>query len=175
MLGPVASRRVFVHQTVPVVAAARSRGDAGPADRAIGIRRSGYENDTASYDAALAATGVGAFQKRLFALFGLVWAADAMQVLAIGFTTPSIAAGFGIPVQQALQTEPPSFSACWSAPSVRPPRRPFRAPPVLIAPVLIDAAFGLASAFAPSFGWLLALRFLTGLGVGGTRCRWTTR
>ncbi|WP_210160734.1 hypothetical protein, partial [Methylobacterium sp. GXF4] len=39
MLGPVASRRVFVHQTVPVVAAARSRGDAGSADRAIGIRR----------------------------------------------------------------------------------------------------------------------------------------
>ncbi len=34
--------------------------------------------------------------------------------------------------------------------------------------MLIDAVFGLASAFAPNFGWLVALRFLTGLGVGGT-------
>ncbi|MGU3405002.1 MFS transporter [Methylobacterium brachiatum] len=124
---------------------------------------------TASYDAALAATGVGAFQKRLFALFGLVWAADAMQVLAIGFTAPSIAAGFGIPVQQALQTGTALFlgmlvgAFLFGRLADRFGRRP-----VLIATVLIDAAFGLASAFAPSFGWLLALRFLTGLGVGGT-------
>jgi putative MFS transporter len=124
---------------------------------------------TASYDAALVSAGVGAFQKRLFAVFGLVWAADAMQVLAIGFTAPSIAAGFGIPVQQALQTGTALFlgmlvgAFLFGRLADRFGRRP-----VLIATVLIDAAFGFASAFAPSFGWLVALRFLTGLGVGGT-------
>ena len=39
---------------------------------------------------------------------------------------------------------------------------------VLIVTVLIDAAFGLASAFSTSFATLLALRLLTGIGVGGT-------
>src|SRR5687767_992463 len=33
--------------------------------------------------------------------------------------------------------------------------------------VLIFAVFGLLSALAPSFGWLLALRALTGFGLGG--------
>ncbi|TXN74644.1 MFS transporter [Methylobacterium sp. WL18] len=123
----------------------------------------------ASYDAALNSAGVGAFQKRLFAVFGLVWAADAMQVLAIGFTATSIAVTFAIPVQQALQAGSALFlgmlvgAFLFGRLADRFGRRP-----VLIASVLIDATFGLASAFAPSFGWLIALRFLTGLGVGGT-------
>ena len=37
-------------------------------------------------DEALAEGGAGRFQRRLLGIFGLVWAADAMQVLAIGFT-----------------------------------------------------------------------------------------
>ena len=40
--------------------------------------------------------GVGKFQYRLFAIFGLVWMADAMQVLSIGFSAPSIAKSFGV-------------------------------------------------------------------------------
>ncbi|MDB5747636.1 MAG: transporter, partial [Massilia sp.] len=40
--------------------------------------------------------------------------------------------------------------------------------PVLMAAVVLDACFGVASAFAPDFAWLLVLRFMTGIGVGGT-------
>jgi putative MFS transporter len=40
--------------------------------------------------------------------------------------------------------------------------------PVLMAAVMIDACCGVASAFAQDFTCLLALRFLTGIGVGGT-------
>ena len=39
---------------------------------------------------------------------------------------------------------------------------------MLIVTVLIDAVFGLASAFSTSFEMLLFLRLLTGIGVGGT-------
>lgn len=53
---------------------------------------------------ALEAAGTGSFQRKLFAIFGLVWAADAMQVLAIGFTAPTIAKTFGLTVPEALQT-----------------------------------------------------------------------
>jgi putative MFS transporter len=37
-----------------------------------------------------------------------------------------------------------------------------------ISTIAIDSLFGLLSAFAPSFAWLVLLRTLTGFGVGGT-------
>jgi putative MFS transporter len=115
------------------------------------------------------AAGVGPFQYRLFLIFGLVWMADAMQVLSIGFSAPSIARTFGIPVPQALQTGTLFFIGMLVGAFVfgrladRIGRRP-----VLMGAVIIDACFGVASAFAPDMTWLLALRFLTGIGVGGT-------
>ncbi|MGO4781192.1 MFS transporter, partial [Lysobacter sp. 2RAB21] len=39
---------------------------------------------------------------------------------------------------------------------------------MLLITVACDAVFGLLSVFAPSFAALLALRFLTGIAVGGT-------
>jgi putative MFS transporter len=115
------------------------------------------------------AAGVGKFQYRLFLIFGLVWMADAMQVLSIGFSAPSIAATFGITVPDALQTGTLFFTGMLLGAFVfgrladRIGRRP-----VLMMAVVIDACFGVASAFAPDFTWLLVLRFMTGIGVGGT-------
>lgn len=120
-------------------------------------------------DQALGRIGIGRFQYRLLAIFGLVWAADAMQVLAIGFAAPSLAASFGLSIPQAIQAGTAFFLGmllgAWGFGRLadRIGRRR-----VLIVTVLIDAAFGLASAFAPDFGTLLALRLLTGIGVGGT-------
>lgn len=122
-----------------------------------------------SFDQALETAGAGAFQRRLLGIFGLVWAADAMQVLAVGFTAGSIAATFGLTVPQALQTGTLFFFGMLIGASVfgrladRYGRRR-----VLIWTVAGDAVFGLLSVFAPSFGFLLAARFLTGIAVGGT-------
>ncbi len=113
--------------------------------------------------------GVGKFQYRLFLIFGLVWMADAMQVLSIGFSAPSIARTFDVPLPKALETGTLFFvgmlvgAFAFGRLADRIGRRP-----VLMAAVVIDACFGVASSFAPGFGWLLALRFLTGVGVGGT-------
>lgn len=113
--------------------------------------------------------GVGKFQYRLFVIFGLVWLADAMQVLSIGFSAPSIAKTFGLTVPEALQTGTFFFIGMLIGAFVfgrladRIGRRP-----VLMMAVVIDACCGVASAFAPEFTWLLFLRFLTGIGVGGT-------
>ncbi|AMG34868.1 MULTISPECIES: MFS transporter [Achromobacter] len=113
--------------------------------------------------------GVGKFQYRLFMIFGLVWLADAMQVLSIGFSAPSIARTFGIPVPEALQTGTAFFvgmligAFAFGRLADRIGRRP-----VLMMAVVIDACAGVASAFAPDFAWLLLLRFVTGIGVGGT-------
>lgn len=126
-------------------------------------------SNTATVEQGIRTAGVGRFQYRLFAIFGLVWMADAMQVLSIGFTAPSIAATFGIAVPEALQTGTWFFvgmlvgAFAFGRLADRIGRRP-----VLMMAVLLDACFGVASSFAPEFGWLLVLRFLTGVGVGGT-------
>jgi len=123
----------------------------------------------ATVEQGIQAAGVGRFQYRLFVIFGLVWMADAMQVLSIGFTAPSIVKTFGIALPRALETGTVFFVGMLLGAFVfgrladRVGRRP-----VLMAAVLVDACFGVASSFAPDFTWLLALRFLTGVGVGGT-------
>lgn len=120
-------------------------------------------------DEALDGIGIGPFHYRLLAIFGLVWAADAMQVLAIGFAAPSLAATFGLTIPQAIQAGTAFFlgmlAGAWGFGRLadRIGRRK-----VLIVTVLIDAVFGMASVFAPDFTLLLALRLLTGIGVGGT-------
>lgn len=120
-------------------------------------------------ESVLSTAGTGPFQRRLLGIFGLVWAADAMQVLAVGFTAASIAATFGLSVPQALQTGTLFFlgmligAALFGRLADRYGRRR-----VLLITVACDAVFGLLSVFAPSFAALLALRFLTGVAVGGT-------
>jgi len=122
-----------------------------------------------SFDQALETAGAGPFQRRLLGIFGLVWAADAMQVLAVGFTAGSIAASFGLTVPQALQTGTLFFLGMLVGASLfgrladRYGRRN-----VLVWTVAADAVFGFLSVFAPSFAVLLAFRFLTGAAVGGT-------
>ncbi|HEX8606881.1 MAG TPA: MFS transporter [Pseudoduganella sp.] len=124
---------------------------------------------SSTVEQGIVAAGVGRFQYRLFVIFGLVWMADAMQVLSIGFTAPSIARTFGLAMPQALQTGTFFFigmlvgAFAFGRLADRIGRRP-----VLMAAVVIDACCGVASAFAPDFTWLLALRLLTGIGVGGT-------
>lgn len=120
-------------------------------------------------DEALDRAGAGTYQRRLMGIFGLVWAADAMQVLAVGFTAASIAATFGLTVPQALQTGTLFFLGMllgaigFGRLADRIGRRN-----VLIVTVLCDAIFGTLSIFAPDFTILLVLRFLTGVAVGGT-------
>ncbi|WP_323008543.1 MFS transporter [Paracoccus sp. (in: a-proteobacteria)] len=120
-------------------------------------------------DEALTQGGAGRFQWRLLGIFGLVWAADAMQVIAIGFTASSIAASFGLTVPQALQTGTLFFLGMFAGATLfgriadRIGRRN-----VLLLTVACDAVFGLASVFAPDIWTLMMLRFLTGMAVGGT-------
>jgi putative MFS transporter len=120
-------------------------------------------------DQALDRAGAGRYQRRLIGIFGLVWTADAMQVLAVGFTAASIAATFGLTVPEALQTGTVFFLGMllgaigFGRLADRIGRRS-----VLITTVACDALFGTLSIFAPDFTILLVLRFLTGAAVGGT-------
>lgn len=124
---------------------------------------------TITIQQALDRAGTGPYQRRLMGIFGLVWTADAMQVLAVGFTAASIAATFGLTVPQALQTGTLFFlgmligAVGFGRLADRIGRRR-----VLIVTVACDAVFGILSIFAPNFAVLLVLRFFTGAAVGGT-------
>ena len=112
--------------------------------------------------------GFGRFQKRLLGVCGVTWAADGAEVLLLGFALPSLIAEFGITPLQGGLTVTATFAGMlvgawfWGTISDYIGRRiGFQ------ITVLIFALFGLLSAFAPSWEWLLVLRFITGFGLGG--------
>ena len=112
--------------------------------------------------------GFGKFQKRLLAVCGVTWAADGAEVLLLGFALPSIIGEFGITTAQGGLIASATFAGMlvgawfWGTISDYIGRRlGFQ------LTVLIFALFGLLSAFAPGWEWLLVLRFITGFGLGG--------
>jgi putative MFS transporter len=112
--------------------------------------------------------GFGRFQRRLLGVCGVTWAADAAEVLLLGFALPSIIAEFGISAAQGGLIATATFAGMlvgawfWGTISDYIGRRTgFQ------LTVLIFAVFGVLSALAPSWEWLAALRFITGFGLGG--------
>src|ERR671914_194893 len=112
--------------------------------------------------------GFGRFQKRLLGVCGVTWAADAAEVLLLGFALPSVIGEFGITPAQGGLIASATFAGMlvgawfWGTISDYIGRRiGFQ------VTVMIFALFGLLSAFAPGWEWLLVLRFITGFGLGG--------
>ncbi|MPY65913.1 MFS transporter [Deinococcus sp. SDU3-2] len=124
-----------------------------------------------SLDDAVDRLGLGPFQWRLLAICGLTWAADAMEVLLMGFALPGISAAFGLERGSADATLllTATFAGMfvgalfWGWLADRIGRRA-----VFLTTVALGVVFGLAGAFAPSVAWLLVARFLTGFAIGGT-------
>lgn len=120
-------------------------------------------------DEAIERIGVGRFQWRLLLVNGLTWAADAMEVLMIGFLIGPVAAAFNIARPQAAYIGSATFvgmflgALIWGRIADRIGRRK-----VFLWTVIQTAVFGTLAAFSPNFGVLLFLRFLTGTALGGT-------
>ena len=118
--------------------------------------------------AAIDAIGFGRFQRRLLLICGVTWAADAAELLAMGFALPGVREEFGLSAWESGLVAAAAFigmlvgATFWGTVADRIGRRTgFQ------LTVLIFAVFGTASAFAPSVEVLIALRVLTGFGLGG--------
>ncbi|GAA5504365.1 putative niacin/nicotinamide transporter NaiP [Deinococcus xinjiangensis] len=115
--------------------------------------------------------GLGPFQWRLLAICGLTWAADAAEVLLMGFALPAISATFHLPKgsPEATGLLTATFLGMlvgawlWGAVADRWGRRK-----VFLTTVTLGIIFGIAGAFAPSVAVLALCRFLTGFAIGGT-------
>lgn len=124
---------------------------------------------TLSIDAVISRIGFGRFQWKLLWICGFGWAADGMEVLLISFIIPAVAKEWALSKSQigwlgtAIFLGMMAGAWFWGRISDRVGRK-FG----FIGTVAIDSGFGLLSAFAPSFLWLLILRVFTGFGVGGT-------
>jgi putative MFS transporter len=124
---------------------------------------------TLSFDQAIESAGFGRFQKKLMVICGLGWAADAMEVLLISFALPAIGQEWQLSNAQKGLLGTAIFLGMLAGAWVWGRLSDIAGRKIgFISTVAIDSVFGLASAFAPSFIWLLILRALTGFGVGGT-------
>jgi AAHS family 4-hydroxybenzoate transporter-like MFS transporter len=108
------------------------------------------------------------FQIRILVLCFIIVAIDGFDTAAIGFIAPAIRADWGLtPAELAPLFGAGLFGLMGGAFLFGPLADRFGRKRILIVCSLFFALAALASAFAQDLRWLTALRFLTGLGLGG--------
>ena len=116
---------------------------------------------------AIDGLGFGRFQRRLLVICGLAWAADAAEVLLIGFALPEVIDEFGLTRGEAGFIVTAAFLGMLVGAWLSGPigdrlgrRNAFQ------AAVVVSSVFGGLTALAPGGWWLGLLRGLTGVGLG---------
>ena len=99
---------------------------------------------------------------------GLAWMGDAMEMMLLSFLGPSVRCEWGVsPTQEGRLTSVVFVGMLFGAPTwgVVADARGRRV--AFFATTILTFVAGLASAFSPSFGFLLFARTLVGFGLGG--------
>ncbi|XP_068609306.1 synaptic vesicle 2-related protein-like [Brachionichthys hirsutus] len=124
--------------------------------------------ETLTVDDALETIGFGKFQWKLSLLTGLSWTADAMEMMILSILGPQLRCEWRLPSYKVALITSFVFvgmamsSPLWGNLSDRYGRRVG-----LIMSMCWTLFYGLLSAFAPTYSWLLFLRSLVGFGIGG--------
>ncbi|XP_063769331.1 synaptic vesicle 2-related protein isoform X2 [Pseudophryne corroboree] len=125
-------------------------------------------DDTFMVEDAVEAIGFGKFQWKLSVLTGLAWMADAMEMMILSILAPQLHCEWRLPSWQvALLTSVVfigmmSSSSLWGNVSDQYGRKTG-----LKISVFWTLYYGILSAFAPVYSWIIVLRGLVGFGIGG--------
>ncbi len=119
-----------------------------------------------SVDGVASAASVSAV--RVAVLCGLVQMLDGYDLSAVGLAAPAIIKAWGVkPVELTAAFAFSSIGIMVGAMAAGPIADRFGRKPVLLASVALFGLFSLLTVWAPSLLALVALRFFTGIGIGG--------
>uniref|UniRef100_A0A8C2ADE2 Synaptic vesicle 2-related protein n=1 Tax=Cyprinus carpio TaxID=7962 RepID=A0A8C2ADE2_CYPCA len=108
-------------------------------------------DDTFMVEDAVEAIGFGTFQWKLSILTGLSWMADAMEMMILSILAPQLHCEWALSSWEVALLTSVLFGSRIGS----------------LGLVLWTLFYGLLSAFAPIYGWILFLRALVGFGIGG--------
>ncbi|XP_063744912.1 synaptic vesicle 2-related protein-like isoform X3 [Eleginops maclovinus] len=131
---------------------------------------SGFDQNEETYtvDEALETIGFGKFQWKMSVVTGLSWVADAMEMMILCILSPQLHCEWKLPGYQVALITSVVFagmgvgSPLWGNVSDTYGRKSG-----LTLCICWALIYGVLSAFAPVYGWLLFLRGLVGFGIGG--------
>lgn len=152
----------------PAVAAAVDGVAARPGEREGHAYYDGDDGSRWTVTEAIDASGFGRFQLMMLLFTGLAWMGDAMEMMLLSFLGPSVRCEWGVsPTQEGRLTSVVFVGMLFGAPTwgVVADARGRRV--AFFATTILTFVAGLASAFSPSFGFLLFARTLVGFGLGG--------
>ncbi|XP_034565895.1 synaptic vesicle 2-related protein [Notolabrus celidotus] len=136
--------------------------------KSVSSSGSDQTQETFTVQDALEALGYGNFQWRICLLTGLSWIGDAMEMMILCILGPELHCEWRLPSYKVALITSVVFigtgfgSFVWGNMSDKYGRRVG-----LIMCMCWTLFYGLLSAFAPVYSWLLVLRGLVGFGIGG--------
>ncbi|XP_077944622.1 synaptic vesicle 2-related protein [Gasterosteus aculeatus] len=132
--------------------------------------RTGFHEteETFTVHDALESFGFGKFQWKMSFLTGLSWLGDAMEMMILSILGPQLLCEWRLSSYQvALLTSVVFAGMGIGAPVVGSLSDIYGRKAALMISSCWSLFYGLLSAFAPVYGWLLVLRGLVGFGLGG--------
>lgn len=117
---------------------------------------------------AVDALGFGKFQVKLSMLTGLTWMSDAMEMMLLSILGPQLLCDWRLTTfQVALLTSAVFIGMGISSPLWGMACDNYGRKMGLTISMVWTFYYGLLSAFAPTYGWMVVLRALVGVGIGG--------
>lgn len=133
-----------------------------------GEKFTAYELKSKLINKAIEDIGMGRYNWQLFVLCGFGWFADNLWMQGVSLTLPSLSAEFGVSEKSVRYTTSALFvglclgSFFWGLGSDILGRRL-----AFNATLLITSIFGIASSYAPTWGWVCFFYAALAFGVGG--------
>lgn len=127
------------------------------------------EEKTYTVEDAVESLSLGWFQVKLFVVGKVITAADAMEMMMLAVLSPLVRCEWALKdYQVAFITTAVFIGMGISSPPLGIVGDKYGRKVVLLMVTLCIGYFGLLTTFAPNYGWMLVLRGLVGVGMGGS-------